>query len=612
MTITAPSGRTYSWTRDQPPTAADYAALQSHEASLGGGQPAKQGADPSGMPPGPPSGQERPQTLPVRPALPSEIPQLTATSDTPMMTRIRESLSPLLGNTDNQQLRQDALNAAVGAGDRPQTWQERGALPAVGAALGDATLGLDHLPTAGELKNMGAVTAGSAAGQVLGSRYGKPGVMLGGALGGGGASTVMELLKDGKIDIGKIVADALASANPSRGVGANATTNAVAANVNSLINTSELAGTQATFNAAKGGALGAAIAQGVSAPNVPALANTERQAALEAGRNQNMKVIPSSLGNGTMLDSILESISGRGALKDAMQKENNAAAITAARAHAGLAADEALNHDNLNAQRTDVSGPYTEAKQLGDNARAALDAHLATQPAQVSSPQDNAIAQSNPQFDAITRSLQARAGADLPALQQAMHDLSDAYRTGKTSAERAPLAQNVNDLSQALVDAAHESGGPGLIQRVNDARTAMAKTYDIEDALNHGDGSVDLSYLGRAYQRAPGKMTGPGADMGQFANAFQRSGVIGDGRVKMSPNSTGTNFAAVLAGLAEGGARTAAKMTGVPAARWAARKVLMSEPYQNSLLTAPSPQTLRAAMVRMAVENAARDQNTDK
>ena len=140
-----------------------------------------------------------------------------------------------------------------------------------------------------------------------------------------------------------------------------------------------------------------------------------------------------------------------------------------------------------------------------------------------------------------------------------------------------------------------------LLDKFREARTLIAKTYEVEKAMNKTTGSVEASKLGSRLQ-AGKPMSGELKDIAQFAQTFPKAVQTPEkvaGVVPFTPLDAGyatlAGGSALLGGQDYGstGALTLAALL----ARPGARKLALSRPVQNSLVTkATQPGAIRQAL----------------
>lgn len=141
------------------------------------------------------------------------------------------------------------------------------------------------------------------------------------------------------------------------------------------------------------------------------------------------------------------------------------------------------------------------------------------------------------------------------------------------------LTHQADQLEQAMEAFARAAGKPELVASLREARTLIAKTYDVERALNTATGDVSA----RVLSNRP-NVTGPLATAGEFYKAFPS--YARDGAKIPTP---GVSKAEALASLAFGmGGAGIAGPAGVvagalPLASGPVRSMVLSKPYQRAM-----------------------------
>lgn len=282
--------------------------------------------------------------------------------------------------------------------------------------------------------------------------------------------------------------------------------------------------------------------------------NELRDATLTAARNEGYVVAPSSV-NPSRLNVTLESIGGRAATTQEAALRNQQVTNDLARREAGLAPGQALSPGALEDARTAAAGPYQQVRNL---------------------PQQPLT---SPPF--------ASAAQTLDDLRQARFDANRNFRFYDVHPDPAVqdravgFARQAEMLENSLDAVAAQSGQPGLVDALRAARQRMAKTFDVERALNVGSGDASAHMFGRAVDRgAP--VTGGLRTAGEFAEAFPQvtrnvSGMQAPGASNVSALAgavlgTGGVAAAGPAGVVAGG---------LPLLRGPARSLVLSGPYQR-------------------------------
>ena len=185
---------------------------------------------------------------------------------------------------------------------------------------------------------------------------------------------------------------------------------------------------------------------------------------------------------------------------------------------------------------------------------------------------------------------------DSPA--QALHDLKETRlratdhwrefdRTGSVTAKDAATAASnkAAQLESDIEKAAIAGGRPDLVDELRNARTQIAKSHDIERALNVGNSDVSAPIIGRALDK--GKPFTGGLDtVGRFAEAFPQH--VREGARVPTPGVSKMEVFS-MAGLAAlgGGALGPAgvAMGAIPLLSTPTRAMILSKPYQKIMAT---------------------------
>jgi hypothetical protein len=182
---------------------------------------------------------------------------------------------------------------------------------------------------------------------------------------------------------------------------------------------------------------------------------------------------------------------------------------------------------------------------------------------------------------------------DVPASPRQMVELTKKLRKDATSNLKAyddPAKQALgmaqrnasNALEEMIQRALQSVGKKDLVDKWRGARTTIAKTYDIEAALNETTGDVSANYLGKLYKSGK-PLTGNMEKAAKFARAFEGSARDVGKMRDATEFGYGDLFLGGLGGLAghvaTGGATSLAGL-GLVGARPAARHLMLSTPYQ--------------------------------
>lgn len=304
---------------------------------------------------------------------------------------------------------------------------------------------------------------------------------------------------------------------------------------------------------ATGGALGGVIGTAAKAGKAflgSNKLNPVEAATLKEGQEAGYTV-PPSMQNPSGLNMTLESLAGKASVKqDAVARNQKITDALSARA-LGLPANQPITPGSLQSFRNTQDQIFSQVENLSPAAKVAL-----------KELRDNRH-QTRLHFDHYFKS------ADPEALTKAE------YHKGLTQL-----------FEQEIENEAKAAGRPELVKALTEARMKIAKSYDVEKALNEADSHVSAPTLGRNFDKKGGKaMTGELATIGKMAEAFRP--VMGEADRTPVAGVDGTNamMSAVLGGM---GLSTAGP-AGIAAAaapwvvRPAARNLALSPTYQKYL-----------------------------
>lgn len=542
--------------------------------------------------------------------------------------RLRELLSPVLGETPEQTsqrhaLQQQLIESVPVLADKAYNQDterdtQRGSLHK--AAMTAASIGLQGGGAA-----LGA--AGGAATPIPGAAE-----VLGGVGGAAGNLAYQELAKSvgdqDRIMPGQVVGAGISSAIPgaalaSRGVGGvlSAGAKAGAAGLAGKVAETEIdegrlptAGEALASTAIP--AVGGAVAKGINSadPEITqatknALAATaEKRATLAAGQEAGYVVTPSQA-NPSFANKALESLGGKAAVGQAASKANQPVTDSLMKETLGLAPDDVLTSEAAQAVRKDAyKAGYEPVATLGpistdfDYKQALQNIQGKYQGASKSFPgvADNGVGEAITPLDVK----EFDAGDGLKMIQSLRNRATDAFQNGNTELGRASkeAAGALEDQIERHLAAqpALGSSAPEMLSNFRDARQLMAQSHDVEDAIREGTGEVSAPKLGGKLQQGR-PLSGNLETAGRMANLSRK-----DMRVaSMTPTagvsalhplaSLGASALGAAAGGAAHGAGGAAEGAGIGAAagvgyslaKGAVRKMILSGPYQRLMTKIP-------------------------
>lgn len=292
--------------------------------------------------------------------------------------------------------------------------------------------------------------------------------------------------------------------------------------------------------------------------------NSLRDQTLREGRNAGYVVPPSKMGAGP-LSNALESLGGKAAMGQESALRNQGVTTQLAKKDVELPKDSPLSMPALEAQRNRLASPYREVAGLSQEAASTLE-----------------------------------------KLKQVRFDTNAYFKHYDVSADPASLAKarSLSEESKALEKAlegfAKAAGKPQLVQELRDARMNIAKTFDVERALNVATGDVSAPVLGRMIDQGK-QLSGGLATAGRFQQAFPHEMREG---ASVPPPVAGALAPITALGLGMGGFQVGGPLGAlagaVPFLRAPTRSLLLSDMYQNAMMPnygpamnpAPAPQLL--------------------
>lgn len=464
---------------------------------------------------------------------------------------------------------QDLIGKGISAagGERAGDWLQKD------AAEGRQKLAAEAAPYAEA--NPVTAAVGRVGGQVAGAYLGGRG--LGAGATAVGLPRLGQAIGSGGMTTGAPVASRAADLAIRTAGGA------VAGGAGAALADPEQAGTGAAIGAALPGGLKAAGTVGAAAGRVirgpdqaPELAQ-----AIQSARGAGY-VIPPSQARPTLLNRVLEGLSGKITTAQNASAKNAQTTNKLASRALGLPDDTVLSPDLLGQIRGIAGQSYdaiaqTGTVQPGAGYTQALDAIAAPfQKTAAAFPN----AKPSPVLDLVDslRSNAFDAASAVEKIKQLRTASDDAFRTGNTDVGRA-----ARDGAKALEDAIEThlaaAGPSNLLAEFREARTLIAKTYSVEKAMNPSTGAVDARKLASQLQKGK-PLSGDLRTAAEFAGRFPKAAQTVEGMGSL-PQSSPLDWAV-------GGGLSAATsnplMLASIAARPAARSLVLSAPVQNRLV----------------------------
>lgn len=179
------------------------------------------------------------------------------------------------------------------------------------------------------------------------------------------------------------------------------------------------------------------------------------------------------------------------------------------------------------------------------------------------------------------------ASAAVEKIKQLRTAANDAFRTGNTDIGSASkkIANEIENTIQSHLESIKQ---PQLLDKFKEARQLIAKTYEIEKAMNKTTGTVNAQKLASRLQ-AGKPLSGELKDIAQFAQAFPKASQLPEkigGTIGISPLDYTVAGLTGGASLLGGEDKTSSSINSLIAllARPAARKLVLSGPMQNRLV----------------------------
>jgi hypothetical protein len=324
-----------------------------------------------------------------------------------------------------------------------------------------------------------------------------------------------------------------------------------------------------------------AAIQSFNAVRAPTLArqqaeNAVRDKTLADARAEGYVVPPSSAAGG-FVSRRLESIGGKAAVGQEAAARNQKVTNDLVRRELGLPKSAAISEESLNSLRSRLAAPYRDVSMIDPEAASALEKLKQVR------------------FDA-----------------NAQHKFYNHTPNPEVLAKARALDTEAARLESYIEGIAANAGKPDLVAALRDARRQIAKTYDVERALNIGTGDIAAKSLGRALDKGK-PLTGGLATAGRFAEAFPS--YARDGATIPTPGvSKSEALASMMLGLggyAATGNPFGMAAAALPLASGPVRSMVLSAPYQNAMMPsygpamsqAPNPQLLYQLGILSQPEN---------
>lgn len=291
----------------------------------------------------------------------------------------------------------------------------------------------------------------------------------------------------------------------------------------------------AAFNAARASGLAQEQAQ-----------NQVRDASLKPAQDAGYVLPPSAI-RPTAAGNVAESMAGKAALRQEAELKNQQVTNRLAREELKMPENAPITEQSLAQLRDAASEPYRQLAAL--------------------SPQTANV---------IQRLRDVRSEAKDQWRHWDMQGVPDAKRQAVALDNQATALERNLELRAGIAER------PELVNQLRDARTYIAKTYDVERALNVGNGNVDARIIGRAIDRGR-PLTGNLETIGRFAEAYKP--FVGETSRVSNPGTSALNGTAAILGGYEGYQHfgiPGLAVGALPFARGGVRQGVLSDWYQGN------------------------------
>ncbi len=315
----------------------------------------------------------------------------------------------------------------------------------------------------------------------------------------------------------------------------------------------------ATPLAVKGGA--EAVARG--GKNI--LLNETAKMTLKDAQRHGFVVEPSQVRQPT---SKIETVAGKAAIAQGAVEKNQGIANRLAARSIGLPDDTALSPALLKTLKDKTMQPYKDVDAIFSQMK-----------------QSGQLPYFPRYHSASLMDEYIEAGQEAKALWKSYNRTPDISVLKAAKAADAHTGSILKDIEMV----ATASGQPDLSQRVQAAKQLYARINDVEMALNVGSGNISLPTLAKLYDNGK-PLTGELKTIAKFANAFPRSARQIESVPPSGVSGTDAAMAATLGlgGAAASGSPAGLAAAGLPLLRNPAKRYVLSEKYQQRLLSDPS------------------------
>ena len=348
-------------------------------------------------------------------------------------------------------------------------------------------------------------------------------------------------------------------------------------------------------NAVQGAAAGLAVApiaklvgsawKALGGPNVPSRLLTSARQAQDAGY-----VIPPTQVKPSILNRAIEGMSGKIATAQNASARNQE--VTNRLAKQAIGADE-ISPEALAKVRSEANKAYTQLGNFGtikaDEAFAKT-VRDAGQRAEGFSKDFPELV--NKDVDQLIESFAGKKSFDAQSAIEAIKRLREGQRAVSSNVQATAEAKAFGRTQGKLADAIEnlvernldEAGRPELLSSFREARKTLARTYDVEKAMNPASGNVDARKLKKSLEK--GRLTGELKTAAEFGQSFPKAAQAVEGMGSLPQISPLDLFGTIVTGglgASQQGPQGAALGLAYPAARLLSRRAALSPSVQRGL-----------------------------
>ena len=317
-----------------------------------------------------------------------------------------------------------------------------------------------------------------------------------------------------------------------------------------------------------------------------------RAAQVAAARKQGLVLTPQEAGGGPV-SRTAASLSGEPRLAKLASNKNAEVINGMVRRDVGLPDDVPLSRKALANVRKDAGQSYEAVKSTGVvelDAKFKADLYAANKSVNIAAKELEHRSEGpfKKVHDSLASKERLNAETIVEEVKNLRSDADAAYASGNKQLGKAykDAAEALDAQLERHLDRSADPAQAALVKQYKEARVRIAKSYAADRALNDSTGNIDAAAYGKALKKgAP--LSGEGRQVGEFANAFQRSTQRAE-----KTGATGPTIFDLLLGGTAGivgtalGGVPAAPAVALGAARPLTRMGLLTDPVQSAM-TAP-------------------------